>query len=495
MKWIKLTLAMAVMVLTTGCILRANYKRPSMPIPDQWRFSSNEASTIANIDWWKQFGDPVLDELIETALANNNDLGLAVGRVYEFAARVGVTRSYQLPEVSGHGAGIRQERSILLRPDEGPNVTQFRTYNVFSSLLNLTYYVDIWGKVQNSVDASFSDLLEQVEARRSVVLTLVSQVAANYVLLRQYDKQLEISKETYEARLASYNYFKARFEGGLISLMEVRQAEAEALTALEQVKQLEILIPQAENQLSILLGFNPGSIARGKQLEDFTLPPEIPAGLPSELLCQRPDILQAEAALIATNSRVAEAKTNFFPQISLTGAYGNESVSLHKLFTGPARSWFYGLDIFQQIFNAGRISYEVDIAKALRMQALYNYYLTIQKAFRDVDDALIAHAINLELVEILKKQVAVLQDYLRLAQLQYDNGQTEYINVLDAETKLFASQLELVQIQANALNSIISLYASLGGGWVIEADEQVFRPEPDIQEICLRSSLLRLLPD
>lgn len=473
------------MVITTGCILRAHYHRPAIDLPDRWRLDADESSTIANVKWWEQFQDPVLNDLIQTALENNNDLGVAVGRVYEFAARYGFARSFQFPEVSGAGSAIRQELSLNVPPAPLP---AFRTFNIFSTLLNLTYYVDIWGKVQNEVDASMADLLGQIEARRSVVLTVVSEVAASYVLLRQYDKQLEIAIETYESRLASYKLFERRYIGGLISEMEVKQAEAEALTALVQVKELEIQIPQTENQISILLGSNPGPIPRGKLLDDFTVPPVIPAGLPSDLLEQRPDIMQAEEALMATNSRVAEAKANFFPQISLTGAYGNQSAALHNLFTGNSRAWMYGVDVFQQIFNSGRISYEVEIEEGLRMEALYNYYQIIQNAFREVDDALIAHRINLELVEILQKQVAVLKDYLHLANLQYDNGQTDYLNVLDAETKLFGSQLNLVQVQADSINSMIALYASLGGGWVIDADNAVVRPLPDMHELCKAES-------
>ena len=462
-------------------LIKSPLQAPKIDSPQSWRLPADESSTIANVDWWAQFNDPVLDDLIKIALENNYDLGVAVGRVYEFVARLGIARSYQFPEIDGTGSATRQESSLnIIAPPPLP----LRTSNLFTVLLNLTFYLDIWGKIQNEVDASLADLLAQVDARRSVVLTVVSEVAASYVLLRQYDKQLEIAVETYNSRDYSYRLFKLRYEGGLISEMEVKQAEAEALNALVEVKQLQILIPQTENQLSILLGLNPGPIPRGLLLENMQLPPKIPAGLPSDLLEQRPDILQAEEQLIATNSRVAEAKTNFFPQISLTGTYGNQSVPLHRLFTGNSRTWQYGADVFQQIFNAGRISYEVEVEEGLRMQAIYNYYLVIQQAFREVDDALIAHKISLELKDILEKQVEVLKVYLHLANLQYENGQTDYLNVLDAERRLFAAQLQLVQFQADTFNSLIALYAALGGGWVVDADAQVVRDMPDLKELC-----------
>lgn len=489
----RLILAFFLLIFTTSCLFRAHYRRPQIDVPDNWRMPTDESSTIANVRWWEQFNDSVLDGLIYTALENNNDLGVAVGRVYEFMARFGIARSFQLPEINGSAAGLRREISAERRTHEQRDLNRnnnrnlptnnVRISNLFTALINLTYYVDIWGRVQNEVDATYAELTGQVDARRAVVLTVVSQVAATYVLLRQYDKQLEIAVETYNSRLHSYKLFKLRYEGGLISEMEVKQAEAEALDALVEVKQLEILIPQTENQLSVLLGQNPGPIPRGLLLEDFQVPPEIPTGLPSDLLQQRPDILQAEEQLIATNSRVAEAKTNFFPQINLTANYGNQSTSLKNLFTGDARSWLYGIDIFQQIFNAGRIGYEVEVEEALRMQALYNYFLTIQKAFRDVDNALVDYQISLELKDIGEKEVVVLKDYLHLANLQYDNGQTDYLNVLDAQRRLFAAQLQLVQFQADTFNSLIELYAALGGGWVVDADDQVIRAKPDLKEI------------
>lgn len=423
---------------------------------------------------------------------------MAIGRVYEFSARLGIARSFQLPEVDGDAVGLRRDRPPARRTNKSNKNNNQKKHNkkkikatsknvgitnLFTVLLNLTYYVDIWGKTQNEVDASFAELTAQIEARRSIVLTVVSEVAATYVLLRQYDKQLEIAVETYNSRLYSYKLFKLRFEGGLTSEMEVKQAEAEALDALVEVKQLQMLIPRTENQLSVLLGLNPGPICRGLLLENFQLPPVIPAGLPSDLLEQRPDIIEAEELLIAANSRVAEAKTNFFPQINLTANYGNRSDSLSHLFTGEANYWQYGVDVFQQIFNAGRIGYEVEIEKAGRMEALYNYYLTIQKAFREVNDALVTHQVSIELQKIGEKEVEVLKVYLHLANLQYDNGQTDYLNVLDAERRLFSAQLQLVQFQADSFNSLIALYAALGGGWVVEADAAVIRAMPDLKEL------------
>ena len=477
---VRILMTLVLMALTSSCIMRAHYHRPQICVPDKWRVDSNEAETIANVNWWQQFDDPVLDQLIALALENNQELGVAVGRVYEFRALLGIARSRQFPEINGNASATRQRI-----PFDVPQIfpSNSRIFNLFTALLNFTYYLDIWGTVQNQVDAATSDLISTVEARRSAVLTVVSQVAATYVLLRQYDKQLEIALDTYHSRQYSYEIFKLRYEGGINSELEMKQAEAEALDALTQVKRFQILIPQTENLLSTLIGFNPSSIQRGLLLENFHLPPTIPVGLPSELLQQRPDILQAENELIATNSRVAEAKTNFFPQIDLTGNYGNQSRSLKDLFTGSSQTWAVGANVFQQIFNAGRISYELDVVDARRMQALYRYYATVQKAFKEVNDTLVEHEISIELMRVLEKEVKVLKTYLYLANLQYENGQTDYLNVLDAERKLFDAQLQLVQTQADTFNSLIALYAAVGGGWVVEADAEVARPLPDLKEL------------
>ena len=268
--------------------------------------------------------------------------------------------------------------------------------------------------------------------------------------------------------------------------MEVRQAEAEAQQALIEVKRLEILIPQTENLLSVLIGSNPESIERGRTLQELEMPPEVPSGLPSGLLEQRPDILQAEQQLIAANARVGEARARLFPQITLTGTYGHQSRELDNLFTGSSRVWQYGANLFQQLFDAGRLLYELEAVKAVRLQALYNYFLIVQTAFRQVNDALIGHEKTLELVKVLKDQVFVLQDYLRLAKLQYNEGETDYLNVLDAERKLFTSQLDFVQAQADSFISLIQLYAALGGGWVVEADSQVVRGDEIDWDKCMK---------
>lgn len=439
-----------------------------METPEAWRFPADEDNVIANLRWWEQFQDPVLNQLIVTALENNNDLKVAVHRVYEFYSTLGIVSAALWPAITGNAAANRNEVSLTLVPTTvAPNQ---RVFNQYITLLNLSYEVDIWGRIHSATDAALADLLSQIEARRGVVLTLVSSVAIAYIQLRQFDKQLEIAHDTYKSRIDSYNLAKIRYQEGLTSDLEVQQAASEVQSALVEVKQLEISIPRTENQISALLGILPQPIPRGTSITQLNMPFEVPAGLPSDILFNRPDIMQAEQNLSATVSRVGEAIAAMFPQISLTGFYGNESSELHKLLTAPSRAWQYGIALLSPVFDAGKLGYAVNVAVAVQKQALYRYFQVIINAFAEVNTALIAHQKSKELVHVLFQQVDILKEYLHLATLQYNNGQTDYLNVLDAERTLFQSQLDLAQAQGEAFTTLIQLYAALGGGWVIDAD-------------------------
>lgn len=467
----KFLISFLLLVSLSSCLLRPKYTPPYVDVPSEWRTESDPESVTANLWWWKQFQDPVLNELIVIAIANNYDLKVAVARVDEYYGRLGVVSSQLYPQINLTGLGIRQEVTLRTSP---PTPPQFRYFNTFSTVLNTTYELDIWGRVHSATDAALAELLAQVEAQRTVVLTLVSATAGSYVRLRQFDKQLVIARQTYESREKSFRLAVIRHEGGLTSEMEVKQAESEMQTALLRIKDFELAIAVEENQLSVLLGWNPTSIMRGNTLDELTLPPCVPAGLPSDLLHQRPDILQAEDILMATGSRIGEAKAAFFPQISLTAAFGYQSTELGNLFTSQAELWQYGLSLIQPIFTGGRLTAQLEIARAQNREALFTYFNTIINAFKEVDDALIAHQKSLELVAIQQKQVGVLKDYLQLANKQYNAGQIEYLNVLDAERKLFESQLSLVQLQGDSFLTLIDLYKALGGGW----GDAVFEDSP-----------------
>ncbi|MBA3957425.1 MAG: efflux transporter outer membrane subunit [Parachlamydiaceae bacterium] len=458
-----------------GC-MGPHYDAQFVDLPDSWRLEADEATTLCNMRWWEQFGDPVLDELIFVALGNNQDLKIAISRVCQYHDRLIITNSALYPSVNGNASFTRTKTSLAAPfaassggiPD---GVTGFkRINNDYQVFLSLNWELDFWGRVRSASEAAYAELLAQVETRRAVVVTVVASTANAYITLRGLDSQLEVSKKTLKSRIQSLKLAQDRFELGETSQIEVRQAEAEVEIAAIRVIQLERDIPIQENLLSVILGQNPRDIIRGKAIEDFEYPMTIPAGIPSELLVRRPDIMRAEDTLIAANARVSEARALFFPKITLTGIYGSESAKLHNLFTSPAEMWQYGLSAVQTIFDAGKTLYQVEETKALRNQALFAYRQTILQAFREVNDGLVATRMNQKLVTEHKIQVKVLADYLHLATLRYNEGEIDYLNVLDAERSLFDSQLDLVQAQADTFTAVVNLYSALGGGWVCDAD-------------------------
>jgi multidrug efflux system outer membrane protein len=446
-------------------------------IPDSWRVDSEEACCIANVRWWENLNDPVLDDLIVEALENNNDLKVAIANVENYYAQFRVVYSELFPQITGNGIDIRQKQSQEANPFIPQNLI---VTNYYSILLNFSYELDIWGKLHAASDAALAVYLSEVQARRTVVLTLVSSVAQAYLVLRQYDEQLRVSRATLKSFEESLVLAIDRFEGGTTSELPVEQARSEKDAAGIQVKQLEILVAQQENLISVLLGRNPGEVERGKLLHELTQTPQVPAGLPSNILEQRPDVMQAELTLVSAHSNVGVAKANLFPQISLTGLYGNQSLELRRLLKGSPLVWQFGGSIAAPIFNGGSYIAQLDQARAQEKQALYSYYQSILNAFKEVNDALVAHEKSIELLAIQKDQVKALSKYLELAQLEYDNGQVDYLNVLDAQRNLFSSELDMIKAEANTYLTLVDIYKALGGGWVIEADTIGLEEEDNI---------------
>jgi outer membrane protein, multidrug efflux system len=436
-------------------------------MPCSWRVASDLMSTAANIRWWEAFGDPILNELILEALANNKDLKVAIARVCEYFARYQVARAPLLPEINLEGIALKEkipERTNFI-PSGFSDITPFYAY-----AFTLAYELDFWGKIQSQVHAAREEALEQVENRRTVVLTLVSSVAQAYVLLRQLDREREIALATVEERKEYLRLAKIRFEGGLTSEIEVAQAATLLDNARAELTSIEEQIPQQENLISLLIGRASTCILRGKEIAEFSLPIEIPAGLPSELLCRRPDILAAEKRLIATNADIGAARAAFFPQFNLTGLYGAESFQLGSLFSPEARAWHIGISFLQPIFTGGRLKGQLKVAWAVMYQALFTYEQTVLNAIREVNDALIAFKQSQELVDIQIDNVAANKRYVFLSWLRYYNGQTDYLTVLNAEQELFSAQLALAQAQGDVFLALTELYKALGGGWVIDAD-------------------------
>ncbi|MBS4168945.1 efflux transporter outer membrane subunit [Parachlamydia sp. AcF125] len=474
-----------------GC-MRPHYDRQYVKLPDQWRWQNNEESTLNNIGWWEQLEDPVLNELIAIALKNNQDLQVAIKRVYEYYALYRVTNAPLFPSLTGNTGYNRSKSSIALptTPASGQNLGSTnsttsgsgiqRINHDFLASLNLNWELDFWGRLQGASDAAYADMLSQIEARRMVTITVITSVVDAYITLRGLDAQLEISKKNLQSCTKSLGLAFNRYEVGETSQLEVRQAESEVKTAAISVLELERSIPQQENLISVLLGENPHPILRGKTLDTFHYPEIIPLGLPSDLLTRRPDIVQAEYQLMAANAHVTEARALFFPQFTLTGIYGSESNRISRFLASPAEFWQYGISVVQTLFDAGKTYYQVEAEKARRDELLFTYRQTILTAFREANDALIACQKNQELVAEHTSQVKVLSDYLQLANLRYVEGEVDYLTVLDAERSLFKSQLDLTQVQTENFNAMVKLYKALGGGWVTDADKVAIHHTPSI---------------
>ncbi len=462
----KRILAGIMIALLTGCItVGPDYRRPAVDTPPGWRFEEKEALHLANAGWWEQFNDPALNGLVRIALTENKDLLIATARIEEFFGRYFSTRGDQYPSAGGAADAFRQRLSEkgLTRVDGKDN-----PYNQYEAFFNAGWEIDFWGKFRRATEAARAELLSTEEARRTVVLTLVSAVAAAYVDIRVLDKQLEITRRTAESRRETLDLFQLRFRNGIISEVDLSQAESEYEDALARIPDIDRAIGQAENALSVLLGRNPGVIPRGLSIDQLILP-TVPTGLPSDLLERRPDIRQAEQLLIAANARIGVAKSLYFPTISLTGAFGTVSTDLSNLFTAASRSWNYGVPVSVPLFTAGRIGGEVKAAEAAQQQAVLSYQQAIQNAFREVDDALLGRSKSGERLAALARQLKALQNYSRLARMRYDEGHTSFLEVLDADRSLFNVELAYTAGQNTLYRSLINIYKAMGGGWVDQA--------------------------
>jgi len=454
-----------IFLLLSGCTIGPDYERPVVVSPGTWTVSYDTAADLTDSAWWQQFNDPIFDELIAEALTNNLNLQAAVARVDQYLGQWRTTRSEYFPQIGASAGAARQDDTDTGRtlPD-GP-------YNDYRGALNASWEIDLWGRVRRANEAARAELLASEAGRRSVLLTLVSNVASNYIVLRGLDRQLEIAWETEQTYAESLRIFRLRHKYGTVSKVEVSQVESEYESAHQLIPQLEIQVAQREHLISLLLGQNPGPIPRGKKIDNFAIP-VIPAGLPAELLEQRPDIILAEQALIAANARIGMARALYFPRISLTGTFGTSSIHSSKLFEADSKTWQIGSDVLAPIFTFGAIEGQVMTSEAAQREALYRYRQSIIAAFSEVEDALIATSKGRESQVAQKRQVDALNNYARLAGYQYDVGTTSYLQVLDANRSLFSGQLEYVQTQTKALTSLVDIYRAMGGGWLDIVDPQ-----------------------
>ena len=456
--------------ILSSCTVGPNYVRPTVPVPQNFRapepLPPPQAASLADLKWFEIFKDEQLQELTRTALVQNYDLRDAVARVEQARANLGITRSNQFPQASASGdlefTRLSRDGSLPLPTSFVPN--QNRNWGQ-GSLNLLSFEIDLWGRLRRSTEAARASLLNAEETRKVVVTTLVSDVATNYFSLLQLDYELEISQRTLDTRRDSLRLVEERTGGGVATLLDLRQAQQLVSSAAQTIPTLQQEIEQTENQINLLVGKNPGSIVRGRKFIEQEMPPEVPAGMPSSLLERRPDIRAAEQALIAANANIGVAKAAYFPQLSLSGLLGGQSTQLASLFSGPHSAWSFVPQISQPIFTAGRLKSNVRLAEAERDSALVQYEKTVQTAFSDVSNALIAHQRTHESRLEQERLVTALQDRTRLAYVRYRGGVDTQLNALDADRDLFQAELSLAQIRLNELLSVVQLYKALGGGW------------------------------
>jgi multidrug efflux system outer membrane protein len=453
-----------------GCTVGPNYQRPKLATPAQFRapepLPAPQAASIADAKWFEIFKDEQLQALIRTALVQNYDLRDAAARVEAARANLGITRSDQFPQFGASG-GIELNRFSRDGATPLPPIflpSQNRSFG--SVALNLlSFEVDLWGQLRRATEAARANLLSAEENRKTVITTLVSDVATAYLSLRELDYELAISNETLETRQESLNLVKSRQSGGVATRLDMRQAEQLVDTAAQTIPVIQQQIEQTENQIRLLLGEAPGDVPRGRILTAQDLPPEVPAGLPSALLERRPDIRAAEQNLIAANAEIGVARAAYFPQLTLSGFLGGQSTQLTSLLTGPTSAWSLAPQLAQPIFTAGRLKSNVRLTEAEREQALIQYEKTIQTAFSEVSNSLIAHQRTRESREKQEELVTALQDRTRLAYIRYRGGVDTQLDALDADRDLFSAELSLSQIRLGELLTVVQLYKALGGGW------------------------------
>jgi outer membrane protein, multidrug efflux system len=460
----KLAPLLLIVGLVFGCAVGPNYKKPSVNTPPIYRgltpeeAAKSDVKSIADEKWWEVFKDEQLQQLIRTALQQNYDVRLAATRVLEAQAVLGITRADQFPTVSAEAQALNirtSQQKLLPAVDTSTNRLG----------LDLNWELDFWGKFRRATEAARANLVATEWARREVITELIENLTSDYFRLRALDLQLEISRRALASRQDSLRLTQLLAQGGSTSLLDVRQAEQLVYTASSEIPSLEQQIEQQENAISILLGNNPGPVPRGRKLTEQERPPAVPTGLPSSLLERRPDIRQAEEQLIAANAEIGVAKAAYFPQISLTGSSGYQSVALSNLFSGPAGFWNFGATLAQPIFTAGKLRSNVRLTEAQRQQALLFYEQTIQGAFRDVSDGLIAYRKTREFREQQQLLADAAQDAARLSQMRYSGGVASYLEVLTNDTNYFTAELGLAQAQLNELLALSQLYKTLGGGW------------------------------
>ncbi len=453
---------LAALLLGPGCALTPDYERPELELPEEFVQPAEPGESIANLEWFEVLEDPILHQHIETALAENQDLSVAAARISEARELLRVVRADQFPFIDVFGGAARGRDSEILVPGAP-------TGDVFSISGELTFEVDLWRKLSRATEAARADLLATESAYRSVTIRLVSDVASTYLLLRDFDARLAISRHTVEGRSDSLRIIQARFDKGTVAELDVNQAQIELAIAEVAAASFERQVVQAENALRLLLGRYPGTIERGRPLSEWDFGGAVPPGLPSELLQRRPDVVSAEQALAAETARIGVAEALRWPSLSLTGSLGRISDELSTLNDGEAKAWNLTAGLLAPVFHAGQLKAQAEAQRARAEQSLQSYEATVRAAFRDVEDSLVAVRTLRTEHAARSRQVVAARNAARLSRARYDGGVVDYLEVLDSERGLFSAELDESATRQAALTALVRLYEALGGGWAPES--------------------------
>jgi len=457
-----------------GCTVGPNYLRPEMESPAAWRIDYPKAADVANSKWWEQFGDPVLNGLVETALRDNRDLRIAAARVDQFIGALTATGSQLYPQI-GYGADASRARASAVGvPPLPPGANPY--FSLYQVSLGASWQLDLFGRVRRLSEAAQAQVYASEQGQRGVVLSLVAGVASSYIALRALDRQLEIAQATERNLSRTLRVFDLRFKAGIVAKTEVMQVRSQVQQALAAIPAFEQAIAAQENLISILLGRNPGPIPRGKSIDQLVAP-LIPADLPATLLQRRPDILQAEQNLVAANANIGATRALYYPDLSLNAALASTSSVFSNLLTGPAAAGLVGASLVGPIFTFGGIEGQVTSAEAAERQALAFYQQTVLNAFRETNDALSGSKKKLDEFNVQRERVESLREFARLAKLRFDKGITGYLEVLVAENELFAAEIASVGLQASRYAQIVNVYQAMGGGWVDIASSIAPKPQ------------------
>jgi outer membrane protein, multidrug efflux system len=446
----------ALLLITSACTVGPNYKRPAVTTPDQFYNAAPAAaagtSSLGDEKWFTVFGDPELQTLIRTALERSFDVRIAASRILQAQEQVGITRAGEFPTVSAGPAFSSQKLP-------GIAISYFQLQALVS------WTPDFWGRYRRATEAARATETAAEWNRREILSTVIESVAAAYFQMRELDAELDLSKQTLASRRESLTLTQTLLNGGATGLLDVRQAEQLVEEAAETIPDTERQIGVQEDLISTLIGENPHAIPRGQAFTDQQAPPEIPVGLPSRLLERRPDVRSVEERLAAATANIGVARAQLFPDLPLTGAVGTQSANFARLFSGPGAGWTLSAALTQPIFNAGALRSNVRLSEAQQQELVLTYEQTIQGAFRQVSDALIAYRKYREFREHQEKLAAAAEDAARLSDMRYRGGASSYLEVLTSQTNFFAAQLSLSRARLNERLTLVQLYAALGGGW------------------------------